>query len=185
MEDSHIINLYFERNERAIKETDIKYGAFCKYISLNIIGILEEAEECVNDSYLAVWNKIPPTIPESFKAFLGRITRNIAISRFRSMKAKKRYSNMEILLSELNECVPAKVSTEELIELKELTGYICDWLDSLSEEDKVIFVRRYWFGETIQSLAKKCGISSSKMAQRMYHLRNSLKKALEKKGVVL
>ena len=185
MEDIQIINLYFERNELAIKETSAKYGTFCNHIAMNILGIQEEAEECVNDSYYVVWNKIPPTIPESFKAFIGRITRNIAISRYRAMKAKKRYSSMEILLSELNDCVPATDNIEESIEVKELATYITEWLEQLAVEDRVLFVRRYWYGDEVKSLAKKCNVSSTKMVQKLFRLRNSLKKTLEQKGVRL
>lgn len=185
MEDKKIIDLYFERNEQAINETSKKYGTFCRRIAMNILGIPEDAEECVNDTYYSVWNKIPPTIPESFKAFLGRITRNISISRFRAMRAKKRYSNMEIMLSELSDCVPSSTSVEQSIEVNQLSEYISDWLDSLSDEDQALFVQRYWFGEEVQALAKKCDISAAKMAQRMFRLRKSLKTALEKKGVVL
>ena len=107
MDDKQIIELYFKRDECAIRETQSKYGAFCNRIAMNILSIREDAEECVNDTYYSVWKQIPPTVPESFRAFLGRITRNLSISRFRSMRAKKRYSGMEVMLSELNDCVPS------------------------------------------------------------------------------
>lgn len=185
MDDKQIIELYFERNEQAIKETETKYGAFCHRIAMNILGIHEDAEECVNDTYYSVWKQIPPTVPEVFKVYLGRITRNLSISRFRAMRAKKRYSSMEIMLSELNDCVPSSSNVEQTIEVMQLSDYISEWLDSLPEEDCALFVRRYWFGDEVQELAKKCGITAAKMAQRMLRLRKSLKTALEQKGVAL
>lgn len=185
MDDKQIIELYFERNEQAIKETETKYGAFCHRIAMNILGIHEDAEECVNDTYYSVWKQIPPTVPEVFKVYLGRITRNLSISRFRAMRAKKRYSSMEIMLSELNDCVPSSSNVEQTIEVMQLSDYISEWLDSLPVEDCALFVRRYWFGDEVQELAKKCGITAAKMAQRMLRLRKSLKAALEQKGVAL
>ena len=185
MDDKQIIELYFERNEQAIKETETKYGAFCHRIAMNILGIHEDAEECVNDTYYSVWKQIPPTVPEVFKVYLGRITRNLSISRVRAMRAKKRYSSMEIMLSELNDCVPSSSNVEQTIEVMQLSDYISEWLDSLPEEDCALFVRRYWFGDEVQELAKKCGITAAKMAQRMLRLRKSLKAALEQKGVAL
>ena len=185
MDDKQIIELYFERNEQAIKETQNKYGAFCHRIAMNILGIHEDAEECVNDTYFSVWKQIPPTVPEVFKVYLGRITRNLSISRFRAMRAKKRYSSMEIMLSELNDCVPSSSNVEQTIEVMQLSDYISEWLDSLPEEDCALFVRRYWFGDEVQELAKKCGITAAKMAQRMLRLRKSLKATLEQKGVAL
>ena len=185
MDDKQIIELYFERNEQAIKETQNKYGAFCHRIAMNILGIHEDAEECVNDTYFSVWKQIPPTVPEVFKVYLGRITRNLSISRFRAMRAKKRYSSMEIMLSELNDCVPSSSNVEQTIEVMQLSDYISEWLDSLPEEDCALFVRRYWFGDEVQELAKKCDITAAKMAQRMLRLRKSLKATLEQKGVAL
>ena len=185
MDDKKIIELYFERNEQAIKETQDKYGAFCHRIAMNILGIHEDAEECVNDTYYSVWKQIPPTVPEVFKVYLGRITRNLSISRFRAMRAKKRYSSMEIMLSELNDCVPSSSNVEQTIEVMQLSDYISEWLDSLPEEDCALFVRRYWFGDEVQEIAKKSGITAAKMAQRMLRLRKSLKAALEQKGVAL
>ncbi len=185
MDDKQIIELYFERNEQAIRETEKEYGRFCHRIAMNVLGIHEDAEECVNDTYYSVWKQIPPTVPEIFKVYLGRITRNLSISRFRAMRAKKRYNSMEIMLSELNDCVPSSANVEQSMEVMQLSEYISQWLDDLSEEDKALFVCRYWFGDEVQELAKKCGISASKMAQRMLRLRKSLKAALEKKGVVL
>ncbi|MBQ3029209.1 MAG: sigma-70 family RNA polymerase sigma factor [Lachnospiraceae bacterium] len=185
MDDKQIIDLYFVRDEQAIVETEQKYGRFCWRIAMNVLGVREDAEECVSDTYLSAWKQIPPTVPESFKAFLGRIVRNLSISRFRTMRAKKRYNGMEVLLSELGDCVPSDQYVEQTVEAKELSGYISEWLDSLPAEDSALFVRRYWFGDAVQELAEKCGITAAQMAQRMLRLRKGLRSALEQKGVAL
>ena len=185
MDDTQIIDLYFARDEQAIAETEQKYGRFCLRIAMNVLGVREDAEECVSDTYLSAWNRIPPTVPQSLKAFLGRIVRNLSISRFRALRAKKRYNGMEVLLSELGDCVPSVRNVEQTVEAKELSGYISEWLDSLPAEDCALFVRRYWYGDVLQDLAERCGISPVQMAQRMLRLRKSLRAALEQKGVAL
>ena len=185
MDDTQIIDLYFARNEQAIAETEQKYGKFCLRIAMNVLGVREDAEECVSDTYLSAWNRIPPTVPQSLKAFLGRMVRNLSISRFRALRAKKRYNGMEVLLSELGDCVPSVRNVEQTVEAKELSGYISEWLDSLPAEDCALFVRRYWFGDAVQELAGRCGITPAQMAQRMLRLRKSLRAALEQKGVAL
>lgn len=185
MDDKQIIELYFQRNESAITETATKYGAFCKKIAMNILSIHEDAEECVNDTYHSVWNQIPPTNPNSFRAFLGRITRNLAISRFRSLRAQKRYAGMELMLSELEECIPAQSTVENTIESKELTNYINEWLTSISKQDAIFFLRRYWYGDSVKELAKKSNTTAAQMAQTMLRLRKSLKAYLKQKGVTL
>lgn len=185
MEDKQIIELYFQRNEQAITETATKYGAFCHKIAMNILSIREDAEECVNDTYHSVWNQIPPTKPNSFRAFLGRITRNLSISRFRTLRAQKRYAGMELMLSELEECIPTPNTIERTIEGRELTNYINEWLTVLPEHDAMLFLRRYWHGDSVKDLAKKTNTTAAQMAQTMLRLRKSLKAYLEQKGVNL
>lgn len=185
MDDKQIIELYFNREESAIMETAHKYGAFCHRIAMNILSIREDAEECVNDTYLAAWKKMPPEMPNSLCAFLGRITRNLSISRYRSNHAKKRYSGMEVLLSELNDCIPSMEQTEQIIERNRLSSLISDWLDTLPKDDCTLFVRRYWYGEPVKLLAKQYGCTPNRMTQRLLRLRNSLKTILEKEGAAL
>lgn len=185
MEDNQIIELYFQRNESALTETAKKYGTFCLHIAMNVLTVREDAEECVNDTYHTAWNQIPPTRPDSFKAFLGRIVRNFSISKYRAMHAKKRFNGLEVMLSELNDCIPAWEDVEQEIEAKELTEYINIWLEGLKAEDRVLFVRRYWYGEEVRELAKRCGISATQMTQKMLRLRRKLKVFLTEKGVVL
>ncbi len=185
MEDNEIIALYFSRNEAAIHETGQKYGGLCYRIAHNILGIHEDSEECVNDTYLSVWETIPPTRPDSFRAFICRITRNLSISRYRRMRSQKRYSGMESLLSELQDCVPSAYDVSEQAEAAQLSEYISGWLDRLSREDSALFVRRYWFGDSVKELAEKCGVSAEKTSQRLFRLRKALKKYLEERGVAV
>ena len=185
MEDQKIIALYHNRDESAIRETERKYGTFCRTIAANILSIREDAEECVNDTWHAAWTKMPPELPHSLKAFLGRITRNLSISRFRANHAQKRYNGMELMLSELEECVPSAVSVEQTVAQKELGEQISDWLETLPEDDRILFIRRYWYGEMVRELAKEWKCTENQIAQRMRWMRGRLKTYLEAKGVIL
>ncbi|MEG6611954.1 RNA polymerase sigma factor [Pseudoclostridium thermosuccinogenes] len=183
MEDLQIIELYNARIETAISETDSKYGRMLHGIALNILSNHWDSEEVVNDTYVKAWNAIPPEKPKSLGAYLGRITRNLSINRWHEQRAKKRYNGAEILLSELSECVPATKTVEAAVEVKQLAWAIDRWLGTLSTDNRVLFLRRYWFGDAVDLLAKECGTSANKMAGRLYRLRQSLKKALEMEGI--
>ena len=185
MEDAQIIDLYWQRDEAAITETAQKYGTLCRSIAKNILTVREDAEECVNDTYHQAWNAIPPHRPERLGAWLGKVVRNLALSRWEHDHAQKRYSGMTALLSELEECVPAPKTVEGELEDKELSRLISAWLRTLEREDRVVFVRRYWYGTALQDLAVERGVSPGKLAQKMFRLRRSLRNALEKEGVVL
>ena len=185
MDDGEIIKLYFRRDEAAIRETETKYGAACRGVAMNILGLRQDAEECVNDTWHAAWKRIPPVIPASLRAFLGKITRDLAISRYRANRAKKRFDGAQALLSELEECVPAGESAEAAVERGELAEIISRWLCSLPGDDRALFVRRYWYGDRVKELAKACGSTPNQMARRMRKLREGLQKALEAEGVVL
>ena len=178
MEDRDIVGLYFARDESAIRETDVKYGAFCRRVARNVLTLREDAEECVNDTYHTAWNRMPPTLPASLKAFLGRITRGLAIDRFRANRAQKRYDGMELMLSELADCVPAETNVERQIEEAEIAESIQNWLDSLNPEDRSLFVRRYWYGDAVKELAEEYGVTPNQTAQRLRKLRLALKAAL-------
>ena len=185
MEDSQIIGLYFKRDESAITETETKYGAFCHGIALSILSINADADECVNDTYLQAWNSIPPQNPDRLGAWLGRVVRNIALNLWKKNHRKKRFAGMEQLLNELEDCIPSPVTVEREIEEQELTGFINTWLASLSQNDRILFVRRYWNGETVAMLARESAMSSANMAKRMYRLRQNLKSKLEREGYSL
>lgn len=185
MEDSQIIDLYWQREEAAITETQQKYGGFCYGIAKNILSIHEDAEECVNDTYHRAWDSIPPQRPVQFRAWLGKVVRNLALNLWNRNHAQKRYAGMAELLSELEDCLPSPQTLERKLEEKELSEQINAWLLSLSREDRVLFVRRYWNGAALRDLAAERKLDPAKLAQRMYRLRGSLKSALEKEGIAL
>ncbi len=185
MEDSRIIELYWRRDEKAIAETSQKFGSFCIRVAMNILSVREDAEECVNDTYHRAWNAIPPERPAAFRAWLGRIVRNLSLNRYQKNHASKRFSGMDAMLSELEDCIPSPQNVETIIETNELSELISDWLMSLPKEDRVLFVKRYRSGEALKTLAAEHGISQNKLAQRMYRMRISLKVSLEREGVYL
>lgn len=183
MEDEQIIELYLQRNEKAVEETQNKYGSYCFRIAKNILIILEDAEECVNDTWNSTWNKIPPIIPVSLKAFLGKLVRDISLSRYRANHAKKRYRGIEVMFDELEECIPSDFDVEQNLDNQQLSETINSWLGGLSKEDRVLFIKRYYYGDAVKTLAKVHGCTENQMAQRMLKLRKNLKSFLFTKGV--
>lgn len=182
MEDQAIVALYWDRNENAIAETERKYGPYCRSIAGNILSSREDAEECVSDTWHRAWNTMPPQRPGSLSAFLGRIVRNLSISRWRQEHAQKRYSGLESLLSELEDCLPAPGGVEEAVEGHELTRRVEEWLESLGREDRAVFLRRYWYGEEVKALAKTWGVVPNQMTKRLIRLRKQLREMLEREG---
>lgn len=185
MEDSEIIALYFRRDEAAIAETAAKYGDFCRKIALNILPSDEDAKECVNDAYLQAWNSIPPNRPDHLGAWLGRVVRNLAYNGWKKNHRQKRGCGMDGMQEELADCIPSPVSVEREIETRELTRFLNRWLAALPKNDRILFLRRYWYGDPVNVLAQKAGISPVSMAKRMYRIRQNLKSALEKEGYLL
>ena len=185
MEDETIIELYWRRDEAAITETAGKYGAFCHRIAFNILHVALDAEECVNDTWHAAWQAMPPNRPGCLRAFLGRITRNLSLDRWRSAHTAKRGDGMDLLLSELDEALPATGTVEEQVEQNRLSALISDWLESLPADDCTLFVRRYWYGEEVQALAKAAGRSPNTVTKQLGRLRQKLRAYLEREGVEL
>ena len=185
MDDLAIIELYHQREEQAIAESDKKYGALCRSIALRLLCFREDAEECVNDTWHTAWNRMPPDRPQALGAFLGRITRNLSVSRWRRDHAQKRYDGMDVLLSELEDCVPVPGTVEEALERRQLARSISTWLDSLSDGDRRLFIRRYWYGDPVKGLAAERGERANSLTQRLLRLRKSLKTFLESEGVEL
>ena len=183
MDDKKIIELFFARKESAIRETALKYGDFIRCIALNITGIREDAEECENDTYLKLWNSIPPECPEFFKAYIGKITRNTALSLYRKNKAAKRSCGVYVLLSELEECIPDPVSVEDEVDGNFLARIVSDWLYTLSEEQRAVFIKRYWYGEAVKAIAQQLKASPSEISSLLFSLRKKLKRELAEKGV--
>ena len=186
MDDSQIIELYWDRSEDAIAQTDQKYGGYCRRISLNILHNQQDAEECVSDAYLGVWNAIPPQRPAVFSAFLGKITRNISLHRWQKNRAAKRGGGETgVLLSELEDCLPASGSLEETVDVRALGELLNRFLDLLTREQRTVFVRRYWFADPIEEIAIRTGMSASKVSSMLFRLRKKLRAYLTKEGIPL
>lgn len=185
MEDTQIVALYFSRSESAIEESSKKYGAALLRIAYNILSSHEDSEECVEDTYMRAWNSVPPQKPRSLGAYLGRIVRNLSINRWHENHAQKRFAGVEVLLSELSDCIPASQSVEEELTAEELSQRISEWLTMLPVDERVMFLRRYWYGDSLEMLARECGSTQNKLAGRLYRLRIKLKEALEREGVII
>ncbi len=182
MDDIKIIELYFERNEQAITETDAKYGKLCKKIAYNILNNLEDSEECVNDTYAGVWNAIPPTRPNNFMSFVCKIARNLSLKRLEFMKRDKRSAGVLLSLEELAEVLPDErfawdVTDEDIGEL------ISRFLRSQKEDVRNVFVRKYFFFDSIKEIAERYSFTESKVKNMLFYTRNKLKDYLIEEGV--
>lgn len=184
MEDSRILALYFARSEAAIQETDRKYGSYCYKIAYNILTNREDSEESVNDTYLSAWNSIPPRKPAKLSTYLGRLTRNISIDRWRGTNAKKRGGGEIILaLDELNECVSGQPSAEETMIQEEAVASLNRFLASLSEEERAVFLCRYWYVNSMEEIARKTGFSIGKIKSMLHRTRKRLSAILQEENL--
>lgn len=183
MDDEHIVELYWKRSENAINETAIKYGSYLNSISYNILVNREDAMECVNDTYHGAWNSMPPHRPSMLSSFLGKITRRISIDRWRKLNAEKRGGGeLPLALDELEDCVSGFGSVEDEIERKELAKMFNSFLNTLPVTERRVFLCRYWYMDSIQSIAGQFGFSQSKVASMLHRTRNRLRVLLEKEG---
>lgn len=182
MDDLKIIELYFARSEQAIKETDKKYGKLCLGIANNILSNYEDSEECVNEAYLSTWNKIPPTRPNNFRAFICKIVRNLSLKKFEFNHALKRDQSLSVSLSELEEMLPDTCTTSKM-EYENLGQIISDFLHQEKEDARNVFIRKYYFFDSITDIAVRYSYTESKVKNLLYHSRNRLKKYLSKEGV--
>lgn len=185
MEDLEIVELYWQRNEEAIKETSKKYGNYCYTIANNILYNNEDAQECVNDTYLGAWNAIPPHHPNVLSTFLGKITRRLSLNKWREKNAIKR-GNGEAALSfdELEECIPSNSSIKEELALKELSEAINVFLETLKVDERKVFVCRYFYFESIDEIAFRFSFTPSKVKMMLKRTRDRLKDYLIGKGVL-
>lgn len=179
-EDADIIELFFKRSQRAVAELDGKYGKLIFQISNNILNNAEDASECVNDTYLGVWNTIPPTKPESLIHYVCRLARNISLTRFRDAHAQKR-SAVFVALDELENYIP-DWSLEEQVAVWQLGQTIDAFLDTLDQRSRLAFLYRYWMGDSVQVIAETLGISSNNVSIRLSRTRKKLKDYLKKEG---
>ncbi len=182
LEDSEIISLFFERSEQAVEELDRKYGAAVRKTAANILSDPQDAEECVNDTWLRTWSSIPPQAPKALAGYVCRIARNLAVDRWRADNAEKRGGNYALVLDEMEECLPSGVSVESEVEAKELSLAIDRFLAGLSREDRFLFVRRYWYADSVADLAALTKGSADRIAVRLFRLRGKLRKILTKEG---
>ena len=185
MTDSEIIDLLLERSEQAIIEISKKHGQPVRNVAYNILGNLQDTEECVNDTWLAAWNSVPPHIPRKLRAFVCRIARNLATKKYHSNKAGKRNSQYDLALDELSECIPDLDTVEDAYSAKELALMIDRFLDTLSYEDRFIFMRRYWYADSLPDIAQMTNMSYNSVSVRLHRSKNKLKKLLLKEGVLV
>ena len=184
MEDQQIIMLYWQRDERAIDATNRKYGNYCRSIAYAILENTEDAQVCENDTYLAVWNAIPPNRPAVFSAFLGKITRRIAIDRLRNRTAQKRGGGQAVLsLDELMDCVPHGQDFQSTLQARELARILDGFLWSLPVQQRRIFIRRYWYCDSIEQLCQRFEYNPSKVKMTLLRVRKKLSEHLRKEGV--
>ncbi len=186
MKDEEIIELYWNRNEQAISATAAKYESYCRSISYRILQNSQDAQECVNDTWLKAWKSIPPHRPNRLSTYLGKIVRNLSLNRARHNSAEKRCAGQtELVLSELEDCIPAPNSVEQLIDAMVLTKSINQFLRAQPRQKRNIFILRYWYLYSIGNIATAYSMSESKIASLLFRMRNDLKSHLEKEGITL
>lgn len=185
MEDEKIIALFFQRSEQAIQALDEKYGPRCHQVSYNILNDRQDAEECVNDAYFGVWNAIPPAKPDPLLTYLLKIVRNLSCKRYWQKGAAKRNSNYTIALQEIEACLADRNTVEDAIEARELARILETFLDTLSGENRVIFLRRYWFSDSYQDIAQRVGLSEKTVSVRLTRTRQRMRQYLMERGVLL
>ena len=185
MDDKAILDLYWSRSEKAISETDAKYGAYCFTIAYNILNNREDSEESVSDTYMAAWNSMPPKRPAMLSAFLGKITRDIALDHGKKRSRLKRGGGeLELCLDELEDCVSGQESTEDKVIRKETIAAVNHFLSSLSETERKIFLCRYWYLDSVKDIAERFGFSPNRTSVMLRRIRQKLNTHLEKEGLL-
>jgi len=184
LKDHQIIDLFFARSEQAITELIVKYGAAIKKVASNILKDQQDVEECANDTYLQVWNNIPPQRPQYLGAYSCRIARNVSLSRFHANTAAKRNSYYDVALEELEQTIPALSTVESEYDARELTAYLNRFLKSLSYDDRYLFLRRYWHADPVSRIAAAMGIKPHAASVRLFRIREKLQTYLQKEGMI-
>lgn len=183
MDDKRIIHLFLERSESAITALARKYGKLCRAVSYNILRNEQDAEECVNDAFLAVWNTIPPENPDFLQAYVCRIVRNLSVKKYRFNTAQKRNGCYDVLLEEVADCLESSRKVEEEILARELTDCLNQFLGTLKTKDRVMFVQRYWYCFSVSEIAEHMNMSKNAVTVRLHRTRKKLKTYLEERGV--
>ena len=181
MEDNRIVQLFWDRSEEAISRISDKYGAFCFAIAENILSCREDSEECVNDTWLSTWNAIPPARPDPLKPYVGKITRNIAFDKYAYRNAAKRNANATVLLSELEEI--ADGSEDAVADTEAITAAINEFLAGLDRLNRALFLRRYWYYDSLADLAGKSGLRENIIKARLARMREKLRRKLMERGI--
>ena len=184
MEDEKIIELFFARSESAIEGVSKKYGGAMRSLSYNILHDHMDVEECINDTYLSLWNAIPPSRPNPLYAFVCRITRNISLVRYRYNTAQMRSRSNTVSLDEISNCIPGTETVDEQIGQQELTETLNEWLDTLSNKNLFIFMRRFWYMDSIDSIAEWLKMSPSAVSRRIARMKDMLYRLLKGKGYI-
>lgn len=183
MDDLRIVQLFWDRSEDAISQSDLKYGNYLGSIAYNILQNREDTEESVSDTYMDAWNSMPPHKPTILSTFLGKITRRISIDRWRARNAARRGGGeVTLALQELEECIASPHDVHQEIERKELAGVINSYLESLPQTERRVFLRRYWYADSIQDIALRFGFSQSKVASMLHRTRLKLREHLSREG---
>lgn len=185
MEDRALIELYWARDEAAIQETAAKYGRLCACVAGNVLRSAEDREECVNDTYLAVWNAIPVQRPQRFSVFISRITRNLALKKWEYLSAARRNVSAVLSLEELGECVSGRDSVEDELENRRIEEVISAFLQAQSQEKRDVFLRRYWYFDSIEEICRRTGFREGKVKSMLFAMRRRLRDYLEKEGIAL
>ncbi|HIZ56482.1 MAG TPA: RNA polymerase sigma factor [Firmicutes bacterium] len=185
IDDEKIIELFFERSEQAIQELDNKYGKVFRNLSYNIVGNRQDAEECVNDAYLGAWNAIPPTRPDPLLSYILKIVRNISLKIYWKKEAAKRGSHYTIALEEIEACIAEQKTVEDEIGARELARIMEDFLDTLTLENRVIFMRRYWFSDSYKDIAEIVGLSEKNVSVRLTRIREKMRQYLMEREVFI
>lgn len=182
MTDYEIVELYWRRSEEAISLTMERYGRYLLKLAMNILHLWEDAEECVNETYLSAWNQMPPDRPAKLLPYLGRIARCLALNRYDYLKAQKRGADFTLQLSELEECLSAPDSTLSGYEEKALADAISAFLRGLDGESRTMFIRRYWYSDSIGEIARRFSVRESKVKSQLFRIRGRLKNYLQEEG---
>ena len=178
MEDEKIIELFFERSEQAIRALDMKYGKICRSLSYNIVNSREDAEECVSDAYLGAWNAIPPARPDPLLSYIAKIVRNLSLKLYWKKEAAKRGGHYTMALEEIEGCIAGQNTAEVELDARELARILGEFLDALTVENRVIFLRRYWFADSCRDIAELVGLTEKNVSVRLSRTREKLRRYL-------
>lgn len=186
MEDREIVELYWKRDEAAIRETAQKYGGYCYAIAYNILRNAEDAKEGVNDAYMNAWNSMPPHRPEALSAFMGKVTRFVCLKRWRAFRAQKRGGGESALVyEELSDCIPDATEIDSAMQAREIAKVIDHFLETLPAVQRRVFVCRYWYFDSVASIGERFGFSESKVKSMLFRLRMKLMNRLKKEGILI